>query len=91
MESIAQFFVASADLVEAEGRALKRQAGRVLLAFGIGIVALAMVLTGLGFVVFGLLAYLARVVGWPGAAMIFGLVAFGVAAAAALQVKKLFK
>lgn len=90
MESIARFFVASADLIEAEGRALKRQAGRVLLAFAIATVALVFTLTGLGFVLFGLFAYLARVVGGPGAALIFGVIALGAAAAGGMAIKKLF-
>lgn len=90
MESIARFFVASADLVEAEGRVLKRQIGRVLLAMGIGIVAIAFVLAGLGFVIFGLFALLAHAVGWPAAALIFGAIALATAAAGAFYAKKLF-
>lgn len=91
MESIARFVVASTDLLEAEGRVLKRAVGRLLLAVAIGVGALVMTLTGVGFVLFGLFAYLARVAGWPGAALIFGLVALGAAVGAAVAVKKLFK
>lgn len=90
MESIARLVVASTDLIEAEGRALKRVIGRVLLATAIGVVALTMTIAGLGFVIAGLLGFLSRAVGWPGAALIFGVVAFGAAAAGAVMVKKQF-
>jgi hypothetical protein len=91
MESIARLVVAGTDLIEAEGRALKRIIGRLLLAVAIGIVALAMTLAGVGFVMAGLFAFLSRAVGWPGASLIFGAVAFIGATAAAASVKKLFK
>ena len=91
MESIARFVVSTTDLIEAEGRALKRIVGRVLLAIAIGVVALVMTLTGVGFVIFGLFAYLARLIAVPGAALVFGVVALGGAVAAAMAAKKLFK
>jgi hypothetical protein len=91
MESIARLVVASTELIEAEGRALKRAIGRLMMAAGVGVVALVMVLIGLGFVLAGLFGFLARAVGWPGAALIFGVVAFAGAAASAAAVKRLFK
>jgi hypothetical protein len=91
MESIARLVVAGTDLIEAEGRALKRVIGRLLLAVAVGAVALVMTLAGVGFVMAGLFAFLSRAIGWPGASLIFGAVAFVVAGGAAVAVKRLFK
>ena len=90
MESIARILLASADLIEAEGRTLKRQAGRIFLAFAIGVVALAMILAGLCFVLLGLFAWLSLYIHPHGAALVLGGVAFVIALAATLTAKKLF-
>lgn len=91
MESIARLVVASTDLIEAEGRALKRAIGRLMLAIAFAVIALALTLAGLGFVLAGLFAFLARATGWPGAALIFGAIAFVGALAGVAKVKSLFR
>lgn len=91
MESIARFMVATTELLEAEGKIVKRQAVRISMAAGLGIVALLMTLTGFGFIAYGAVAYLARLVGGPGAALIVGALAISAAAAALLYGRKLIK
>lgn len=91
MESIARFMVATTELLEAEAKVVKRQAVRIAIAAGLGIVALAMTLAGFGFIAYGAVAYLARVVGGPGAALIFGAIAIAMAVAALVYGRKLIK
>lgn len=88
METLAQLMVASTDLVEAEARMLKRQAVRFLLAAGMGVVAIALILVGLGFLLFGGFAFLARFITVPGAAGVFGVVAIALAVAALAWARK---
>jgi membrane protein DedA with SNARE-associated domain len=82
MESLSRLVVASTDLIEAEGRALKQSAARFLLAIGLGAVALALVLVGCGFLLYGGYRFLAQYLNDFGAALVFGVVAMGLATAA---------
>lgn len=89
MESLARLVVAGTDLLEAEGRVLKRQAARFGLAAGIGIVAMSLVLTGLGFLLFGLFNLLQQFIPTWSVALLFALVAIGMALGALMYAKRL--
>ncbi|HEX8340030.1 MAG TPA: hypothetical protein VF624_03900 [Tepidisphaeraceae bacterium] len=77
MQAIANLIVAAIDLLELEGRALHRGVLRlvwkVLALVGTAVVGLA----GLGFVFVALYMLLARLVGWPIATALIGLVMLG--------------
>ena len=89
MESVARFLVASTDLLEAEGRVFKRTAVRLSLAAGIALVALVLVLIGIGFATFGVFVLLSHLLhsSW-GAALVFAAIALGGATAALLAAKR---
>lgn len=91
MEALANMIVAAADLVEAEGRELRRQFLRATVAVAAGIVGLLMTLLGLGFLMLGLYRLLARELSEPAAAGIFGLVALIIAAGAIWLTQRLLK
>lgn len=84
MESLSRLVIASTDLIEAEGRSLKKNAARFLLAIGLGGVALALVLIGFCFLLYGGFRFLAQYLNDFGAALVFGVVAIGLAAGAFL-------
>lgn len=84
MEHLARLMIASTDLIEAEGRALKQSAARFLLAVGLGALSIALVFVGLGFLLYGGFLFLARYLDYFGAALVFGLVAIVLAASALL-------
>lgn len=79
MESLSRLMVAGTDLIEAEGRALKRGAARFLLAIGLGAVAIALVLIGFGFLLYGGFRFLAQYLHDFGSALVFGVVAMALA------------
>jgi hypothetical protein len=91
MESIARLMVASTDLLEAEGRAFKRQLGRVAMAAGLAVLALALALAGLGLLLAGLFMLIAQYLGGPGvAALVFGVVAIAIAGVGVVSARKYF-
>lgn len=79
MESLSRLVIASTDLLEAEGRALKTNTARFLLAIGLGGVALVLVLIGFCFLLYGGFRFLAQYINDFGAALVFGIVALGLA------------
>jgi hypothetical protein len=79
MESLGKLFVATFDLVEAEGRSLKRSIVRLALAMGIGAGALVVAILGIIFLLLGIYRLIAEQVGPGWAGVIFGLGAIGVA------------
>jgi len=79
MESLAKLFVATFDLVEAEGRSLKRSVIRLCLALGIGLIGLVVAIFGLVFLLMGIYRLLAAQIGPGWAGVVFGLGAIGVA------------
>lgn len=92
MESLARMMIASTDLLEAEGRLFRRVASRFLLATGAGIVAVTMAIAGLGLLLYGLFTLVARAFGSaPLAALLFSLIALGLAAGSLLWARKLVR
>lgn len=79
MESISRLVIASTDLIEAEGRALRKSAARFLLAVGLGGVAVLLLLIGFGFLLYGGYRFLAQYLNDFGSALVFGIVAMGFA------------
>ena len=73
MEAIANMMVATADLVEAEGRALHRQLIRLGTAAALSLGGLLVAMTGLGFLLCGLFLLLSQQMSGPSAAIVFGL------------------
>lgn len=88
METLSRLMIASTDLIEAEGRALKRTAVRFLLAVGLGGLALALILIGVVFLLYGGFVFLAQYLNNFGAAFVFGAVALGLAVASLLIARK---
>lgn len=79
MESISRLVIASTDLIEAEGRALRKSAARFLLAVGLGGVAVALILIGFCFLLYGGYRFLALYLNDFGSALVFGVIAMGLA------------
>jgi hypothetical protein len=75
VESLARLFVAATDLFEAEGLVLKRQFVRLFIAACLGLIILALVVTGLGFLLFSLFRVLAGPLTPTGAASVMGVAA----------------
>lgn len=67
--------VAAADLLEAEGRLFREQAARVGQSLGLVVVAMVLVITGAGFLVWALYQYLQTRMTAPGPALVTGLAA----------------
>lgn len=89
MEAIARFMIASTDLIEAEGRVFKRVLSRFLLATGAGVVAVFLAIAGLGLAIYGTFTLVARLFGSaPLAALLFALIALGLAFVALLMARK---
>jgi hypothetical protein len=61
LETVIQLGIAAIELIEAEGRLLKRQLIRLGMAVGLGLVMLVLSLAGLGFLLMGFFMMLARV------------------------------
>jgi hypothetical protein len=91
VESLARLFVAATELLEAEGRVLKRQVARLLVAAGLGFVIVALVVTGLGFLLFGFYRMLAEPLTPAGAAMVLGAGSLLLALAAILYARRLLR
>jgi len=91
MEAIARVVVSAAELLEAEGRMLKRQVMRLGVAVGFGVIAVVLALAGAGFLLTALFLALARPLGNVGAAAVFGAVALALAAAAVFGARRLSK
>jgi hypothetical protein len=90
MEALARVLVSGAELVEAEGRMLKRQVLRLAIALGLGLAALVLGLAGVGFLLAALFLALAQPLGYAGAAAVFGAVALVLAAAAGFFVWRVY-
>lgn len=89
MESLANLVVAAADLMEAEGRSLRRQLTRLGTAATLLIVAALLGMFGIGFLLYGLFWLLAEQMSNPAAAACFGLVALGLAGGIAWTARKI--
>jgi hypothetical protein len=79
MEAIANVMIATAELVEAEGRALRRQAVRFLWTVVLVLAAGLLGAVGVAFVLIGLFWYLSEQLSAPAAAILFGIVALALA------------
>lgn len=88
MEAMSRLVIASTDLIEAEGRALKKHAARFLLGIGIGAVALALMLIGFCFLLYGGFRYLSIYLNDFGAAWVFGVVAIALAAGTLMTARR---
>lgn len=75
MKAIAELMIAATDLVEAEGRALRRGVAKLVLAMVLLCVGGLFVLLGLGLAIWGLYGVLAPQLGAGGAALIGALAA----------------
>lgn len=89
MESIANMLVATVNLVEAEGRTLRRQLVRLGIATAMILCAAALAIIGVGFLLYGLQRVLAEAVSAPVAAAVFGGVALALAGGLLWTVRKL--
>jgi hypothetical protein len=90
MEWLAQFGVATAELFEAEGRSLRRNLIRVMIAIGFALLLLVLGLAGLGFLLFGVYLRLAEIMPPPDAAVVLGAAALIFAAAGAAVIRWMF-
>jgi hypothetical protein len=88
METLAQIGVATIELVEAEGRALRRQVVRLAAAAGVGFLLLFIALGGLAFLFFGIYFLLAGVMPPGVAALLVGFGALALAAAGAAAIRR---
>ena len=72
METLARLGVATIELLEAEGRNLRKHLVRLAIAAGFGVFLMVLALTGFGFLVFGLYLLLAQYMAPSYAAMVVG-------------------
>ncbi len=79
MESVARMIVAATDLVEAEGRMLRRQVVRVCMVALALLASVLLGLFGLAFVLYGVFWLLAERMSNPAASAIFGVLLLGLA------------
>lgn len=79
MEALANLMVATAELVEAEGRSLRRHLLRLSISAALVMVAALVALFGIGFLLYGLFWLMAEQMSGPATAAIFGMVAVGLA------------
>lgn len=91
MEALAHAIVAAADLVEAEGRELRRQLRRITFALAAGVVGTIMALLGLGFLLLALYRLLETQMSSAAAAAVFGIAALILAIGAIWTARRLFK
>lgn len=91
MESLARLFVAATELFEAEGHLLRGQVVRLLVAVGLGVVIVALVIAGLGFLLFSLLRALTAPLTPAGAALVVGAVAFLLAWGGLIRIRRLLR
>jgi hypothetical protein len=75
MEALARMMIATVDLVEAEGRSLRRGIVRLGVAAALGVIALLVAGFGVVFVLLGVYRALASVMPEPAAAVVFGALA----------------
>jgi hypothetical protein len=88
VESLARLFLAATNLLEVEGLVLKRQFVRLFVAAGLGLIVLGLVVTGLGFLLFGLFRALAGPLTPAGAAAVMGATALLLAWGALLWARR---
>lgn len=79
MEALGNLVVATADLLEAEGRTLRKTMVKFFVALSLVVAASLLGLLGFGFLLYGLFALLARIISVPAAAAIFGVAALAIA------------
>lgn len=89
MEALANMLVATADLMEAEGRSLRRHLVRLGAAATVILVAGLLGLFGIGFLLYGLFWLLAEQMSGPAAASCFGLVALSLAGGLAWTARRI--
>jgi hypothetical protein len=89
MEALANLVVATADLMEAEGRSLRRHLIRLGTAAALIFIAALLGLFGIGFLLYGLFWLLAEQMSGPAAAACFGLVALGLAGGIAWTARRI--
>jgi len=91
MDGLARMMVATADLVEAEGRMLRQQLLRVFIGLGLGVGVLVLALVGVFFILLGLYRVLGTWIGYGWAASVFGLVALALAAGSLFGAKRVLR
>ena len=91
MQTLGHLMVATFELVEAEGRMLRRHLIRLSAAAALAIFAFLLSVVGIAFVMFGLFRALANAMNVPLAAIIFGVVALGLAGGALWSIRKIIK
>ncbi len=74
METLARFIVSAVDVVEAEGRVLRREVFRLTVTLGLTLVSLLLAATGLGFLVFGIFQGLSIALGPAWGSITMGMV-----------------
>ena len=74
MESLARLVVAATELLEAEGRVLKRHAVRLMVVAGLGFVIIVFLIAALGSLLFSLYTALSALIPPAGAALVCGAV-----------------
>lgn len=89
MEALANLVIATADLVEAEGRTFRRQAVRLAIAAAMILVAALLALFGIGFLLYGLFWLLAEQMSSPAASACFGIVALAMAGGVAWTARRM--
>jgi hypothetical protein len=89
MESLARLMVSAFELIEAEGRVLKQSLMRLAIAIALGILVSILTLAGIGFLFWGLFAFLADEgrLGTAGAATLFGVVSLAMAIGGSIVVR----
>jgi hypothetical protein len=91
VEPLARLFIAANELLEAEGRVLKRQAARLLLAAAVGLIVVFLVLFALAYLQYSLYRAFADRLSPALAALIVGGSSLLLALAGLLYIRKLLK
>ena len=91
MEALANMMIATAELMEAEGRSLRRHLIRLGTAIALLCVAAFLGLLGIGFLLYGLFWLLAEQMSNPSAAACFGVVAVGLAGGVAWTARRMIR
>lgn len=77
MESLAHMIVAATDLVESEGRLLKQNLLRTVIAVVAALLSIVLAFVGVGFFLYGLFLWISQYLTAPITAILFGLITVG--------------
>lgn len=91
MEVLARMVISTAELLEAEGRVLRRQVLRVAWAIAVVLLTAGFAVIGAAFLLYGLFGLLARWITPAGSSAVFGVIALALAAGGVLIVRKTFQ